>query len=379
MEDLFDPFDTPQPGGFGFAERAPVDAARRRGRGAGSNRVGRYERETRAPADDGWGREEADAPPLRTEVLLDHSRSVIARNTSPDLPFDRSVNPYRGCEHGCVYCFARPTHAYLGMSAGLDFETRILVKPDAPERLAQELRARGYECRPMAMGTNTDPYQPLEKDRRVTRRILEVLRAHRHPVSIVTKGAGVTRDLDILGEMGRQGLARVYLSVTTLDHRLSRTLEPRAASPQARLRAIAALARAGVPTGVMVAPVIPALTDHELERILEACARAGARSAGYIVLRLPAEVRDLFVEWLEEHRPDAAERVMGRVREIHGGRDYDAAFGRRLSGQGVWADLLRRRFRGAARRFGLDRELPALRCDLFRKPERKGDQLALDL
>ncbi|MDF2234930.1 PA0069 family radical SAM protein [Albimonas sp. CAU 1670] len=379
MPDLFDTFETSDPGAYGFAERAAVDAARRRGRGVGSNRSGRYERETRVAADDGWAREEEDEAPLRTEVLIDHSRSVIARNTSPDLPFDRSVNPYRGCEHGCTYCFARPTHAYLGLSPGLDFETRILVKPDAAERLAQELRAPGYECRPIAMGTNTDPYQPLERDKRVTRRILEVLRAHRHPVSIVTKGAGVTRDLDILGEMGRQGLARVYLSVTTLDHRLGRALEPRAASPQARLRAIAALARAGVPTGVMVAPVIPALTDHELERILEACARAGAVSAGYIVLRLPREVRDLFVEWLQEHRPDAAERVMGRVREIHGGRDYDAAFGRRLSGQGVWADLLRRRFQGAARRHGLDRRLPPLRTDLFRKPQRKGDQLALDL
>ncbi|WP_339949633.1 PA0069 family radical SAM protein [uncultured Albimonas sp.] len=378
MEDLFDPFDATDRGGCGFAERAPVDPARRRGRGAVSNRVGRFERESRAPADDGWARED-EATPLRTEVLVDRSRRVIARNTSPDLPFDRSINPYRGCEHGCVYCFARPTHAYLGMSPGLDFETRIMIKPDAPERLAEELRAPGYECRPIAMGTNTDPYQPLEGDKRVTRRILEVLRAHRHPVTIVTKGAGVTRDLDILGEMGRQGLARVHLSVTTLDHRLSRSLEPRAASPQARLRAVAALAKAGVPTGVMAAPVIPALTDHELERILEAAARAGARSASYIVLRLPAEVRDLFVEWLEEHRPDAAERVMGRVREIHGGRDYDSAFGRRMTGQGVWADLLRRRFGGAARRLGLDREMPALRCDLFRRPERPGDQLALDV
>ncbi|MEE3100981.1 MAG: PA0069 family radical SAM protein [Pseudomonadota bacterium] len=376
MDDLF---GMEEAGGLWKGDdRAAVAPARRHRRGAGSKRAGRFEPTTRAPTDDGWGGGEAEPPaPLRTEVLHDHSRSVIARNDSPDLPFDRSINPYRGCEHGCVYCFARPTHAYLGMSPGLDFETKILIKPDAPARLEEELRARGYLCRPIAMGTNTDPYQPLERERGVTRRLLEVLRAHRHPVSIVTKGAAITRDVDILGEMGRQGLAKAFVSITTLDHRLSRTMEPRAASPQARLRAIAALSRAGCPTGVMVAPVVPALTDHELERILEAAARAGAKSAGYIVLRLPLEVRALFVEWLEEHRPDAAERVMGRVRELHGGKDYDSRFGRRLSGQGVWADLLRRRFQGAARRLGLDRSGPALRTDLFRVPARPGDQLSL--
>ena len=379
MDDLFGMEEAG--GAWTGDDRAGVAPARRHGRGAASNRAGRFEPTTRAPVDDGWhGPDTAEAEPpapLRTEVLHDHSRSVIARNSSPDLPFDRSINPYRGCEHGCVYCFARPTHAYLGMSPELDFETKILIKPDAPARLAEELRARGYLCRPIAMGTNTDPYQPLEQERRITRELLEVLRAHRHPVSIVTKGAGVTRDVDILGEMGRQGLARVFLSITTLDHRLSRTLEPRAASPQARLRAIAALSRAGCPTGVMVAPVIPALTDHELERILEAASRAGAKSAGYIVLRLPLEVRALFQEWLEEHRPDAAERVMGRVRELHGGKDYDSRFGRRMSGQGVWADLLRRRFHGAARRFGLAGKPEPLRTDLFRCPQRPGDQLSM--
>ncbi len=364
--------------GFGTDDRARVDAARRHGRGAGSNRAGRFEPETRAPVDDGWGREPEEAP-VRTQVLFDRSRSVIARNQSPDVPFDRSINPYRGCEHGCIYCFARPTHAYLGMSPGLDFETKIHLKPDAPQRLAEELRAKTYECRSIAIGTNTDPYQPLERERRIMRGILEVLREHRHPVSIVTKGAGVTRDVDILGEMGRQGLARVFVSLTTLDHRLSRIMEPRAASPQARLRAVAALARAGVPTGVMIAPVVPAITDHELERLMEAAARAGAISANHIVLRLPLEVRDLFVEWLHEHFPDRAERVMGRVREIHGGKDYDSAWGTRLSGQGVWADLLARRARAAKRRLGLDRKLPPLRTDLFRVPPRAGDQLSLGL
>ncbi|MGM0583842.1 MAG: PA0069 family radical SAM protein [Pseudomonadota bacterium] len=374
MDDLI-----PDPDPPGADDRARAPDAARRGRGALTNRSGRYERETRAPARDDWPGEEDEPAPLRTLILRDASRKVIARNDSPDVPFDRSVNPYRGCEHGCIYCFARPSHAWLGHSPGLDFETKIHLKPDAPERLAEELRAKSYDCRPLAIGTNTDPYQPLEREHRVMRGILEVLAEHRHPVTITTKGAGVTRDLDILGEMGRQGLARVLISLTSLDNRLSRTMEPRAASPQARLRTIAALSRVGVPTGMLVAPVIPALTDHELERLLKAGARAGARSAAYIVLRLPLEVRELFEEWLEAHFPDRAARVMGRVRELHGGRDYDSRFGRRMSGQGVWADLLRRRFATAARRLGLDGDLPPLRTDLFRVPPRAGDQLALAL
>ncbi|MGG7568324.1 PA0069 family radical SAM protein [Rhodovulum sp. DZ06] len=363
---------------FGMDDAARVAPGLRRGRGAVSNRVGRYERETRAPVDDGWEGDEDDAPPpLRTRLIPDASRSVIARNASPDLPFDRSINPYRGCEHGCVYCFARPTHAHLGMSPGLDFETRILVKRGAPRLLEGELRRRGYAVAPIAMGANTDPYQPAEREERVTRGILEVLQAHRHPLSIVTKGALVTRDLDIFGEMGRAGLAQVAVSLTSLDNRLSRSVEPRAASPQARLRAIAALSRAGVPVGVMLAPVIPAVTDHEIERLLEAAARAGAKWAGWIGLRLPAEVEGIFREWLEAEMPDRAARVMGRVAELHGGKVYDGAFGRRMTGQGVWSALLRRRVETARKRLGLASRPPELRRDLFRVPPRPGDQLDL--
>ena len=359
-------------------DQATVAAGRRRGRGAASNRSGRYEAAARVPVDDGWGRED-EAPPIKREVMIDRSRKVIVKQTSPDIPFDRSINPYRGCEHGCVYCFARPTHAFLGLSPGLDFETRILVKPDAPARLDEELRAKRYRCRPIAIGTNTDPYQPLEGERRVMRGLLEVLQAHRHPVTIVTKGALVTRDADILGEMGRAGLARVAVSLTTLDNRLSRTMEPRCASPRQRLRAIETLAEAGCPVGTLVAPVVPALTDHEVEALLEAAAGAGAEFAGYVMLRLPLEVRDLFEEWLREHAPDRAERVLGRVRDLRGGRDNDPRFGTRMTGEGVWADLLRRRFRTAAKRLGLAEDRPDLRCDLFRPPPRQGDQLSLGL
>mgnify|MGYP006280957127 FL=1 len=364
MDDLFD-------------EAASVEAGRRRGRGALSNRSGRFEAEARVPMDDGWTRE-AEGP-VRRELSFDASRRVIARNASPDVPFDRSINPYRGCEHGCVYCFARPSHAYLGLSPGLDFETKILVKPDAAARLERELGARGYRCAPIAIGTNTDPYQPVERERRVMRGVLEVLSAWRHPVTIVTKGALVTRDLDLLGEMGRAGLARVSVSLTTMDSRLSRAMEPRAASPEARLRAIAALARAGVPTGAMIAPIVPALTDHEIEALMEAAARAGAGRADYVLLRLPGEVRGLFEEWLAEAVPDRAARVMNRVRELRGGRENDPRFGSRMRGEGVWADLIRRRFAAATRRFGLTRDWPPLRTDLFGPPERAGAQLALRL
>jgi len=363
---------------------ALVPAETRRGRGAASNRSGRFERERRETADDGWsqshGMEEAPVafrPTAKTEVMIDASRSVIARNASPDIPFDRSINPYRGCEHGCVYCFARPTHAYLGLSPGLDFETKILLKPNAPSALAKELARKSYECRPIAIGTNTDPYQPLEKTYRVMRGVLEALAAHNHPVTIVTKGALITRDLDILGPMGRRGLARVALSVTSLDHRLSRSMEPRASSPARRLEAIKALSRAGVPTGVMLAPIIPAINDHEIERIAEAVAAAGAVSLSHITLRLPLEVKELFREWLYETRPDRAKRVMGLVREMHGGKDYDPEWGARLRGNGVYADLIATRVEAARKRHGLTAEHGGLRTDLFQVPSRTGDQLEL--
>ncbi len=355
-----------------------IDPARRRGRGAATNRSGRFERESREAFDDGW-EDEDPPPPLRTEVMIDQSRKIITRNTSPDLPFDRSINPYKGCEHGCVYCFARPTHAYLGLSPGLDFETKIFAKPDAARLLERELRNPRYVPAPIAMGTNTDPYQPIERERRIMRSVLEVLRAHNHPVTIVTKGALVARDADILGPMGRAGLAWVALSLTTLDHRLSRIMEPRAASPQARLRAIRSLSEAGCPTGAMLAPLIPAINDHEVERLLAAASEAGATRAGYVTLRMPLEIKELFRDWLAEHFPDRARRVLGLVRELHGGKDYDPEWGKRLKGEGVHAALIKRRFDAAADRLGLDRGKLSLRTDLFRPPGLPGDQLSLDL
>ncbi|HET7410183.1 MAG TPA: PA0069 family radical SAM protein, partial [Paracoccaceae bacterium] len=293
--------------------------------------------------------------------------------------FDRSINPYRGCEHGCVYCFARPTHAHLGLSPGLDFETRLRVKPAAAALLRKALARPGYEVQPIAMGTNTDPYQPVEKDWRVTRQVLEVLREHRHPVTITTKGTLVTRDIDLLGAMAAEGLARVTVSVTTLDNRLSRAMEPRAASPGRRLAMVRALSDAGIPTSINMAPVVPGLTDHEVEHLLEAAAEAGAGSAAWIALRLPLEVSPLFRDWLAREFPDRAARVMGRVREMHGGRDYDPAWHKRQKGEGVHSALIARRFAVAARRLGLDRPLPPLRRDLFRVPPRAGDQLSLGI
>ena len=340
------------------------------------NPVGRFEKLQAERIDDGWEIGE-ELPPIRTQVAVDSSRSVLVRNTSPDLPFDRSVNPYRGCEHGCTYCYARPSHAQIGLSPGLDFETRLVAKPDAPSLLEAAIRKPGYQVAPIAIGTNTDPYQPIEKTWRVMRGVLEVLRDYRHPVMITTKGALVTRDLDILGAMGRAGLAHVQVSLTTLDAHLSRAMEPRAAGPGRRLAMIRALAGAGVPVGVNIAPIIPALTDHEIERLLEAAAGAGATRAGYITLRLPLEVAGLFREWLERHFPDRAQRVLGRVRELHGGRDYDPAFGKRMKGRGVHADLIARRFEAGCRRYGLTTGGRGLRCDLFRLPPRAGDQLSL--
>ncbi|MEM8699298.1 MAG: PA0069 family radical SAM protein, partial [Pseudomonadota bacterium] len=340
--------------------------------------VNRYETTRTESAHDGWDLEEEPAR-LATQISYDRARSIIARNTSPDVPFDRSINPYRGCEHGCIYCFARPSHAQLGFSPGLDFETRIVVKPNAAELLEKALRKPGYLAEPIAIGTNTDPYQPIERQHLVMRQVLEVLWEYRHPVQITTKGALIGRDLDLLARMSRQGLVSVTISLTTLDNRLSRQLEPRAASPGRRIALIRALADYGVPVGVNLAPVIPALTDHEVERLLQAGAGAGASHAGLILLRLPLEVAPLFRDWLATHMPDRARRVMGRVRETQGGVDYDASWGKRLKGEGVHAQVIARRFEINAKRLGLSVGRPKLRKDLFRCPPRPGDQLGLDL
>jgi DNA repair photolyase len=360
----------------------PLPAAARRG--ATGNASGRYEPTATVPADDGWAEalgaawDDPDLPPLRTEVREERARSVLTRNTSPDVPFDRSINPYRGCEHGCIYCYARPTHAYLGLSPGLDFETRLTAKPDAPALLEAALRRPGYRVAPIAIGTNTDPYQPIERQRGIMRGILEVLAAYRHPVTITTKSALVLRDLDLLSAMAADGLAAVALSVTTLDRALARRLEPRASPPAARLKAVAALAAAGVPAAVMAAPVIPGLTDHELESILEAGAAAGAGAAGFILLRLPVDVGPLFRDWLAVHAPDRAARVESLLRQCRGGALSDARFGRRMRGEGPVAELLSHRHRLACRRLGLvDGRAGTLRSDLFRPPPRAGDQLSL--
>jgi DNA repair photolyase len=353
-------------------------ATARKGRGAISNAVGRFEPLERFSADDGWGGADEPLPPLETRFTVDATRSIIARNESPDLGFDRSINPYRGCEHGCVYCFARPTHAYLGLSPGLDFESRIFVKPEAATLLAKELAKPGYACRPMALGTNTDPYQPAERELRITRGVLEVLQATRHPVCIVTKSALIQRDIDILAAMAAQRLAVVTISVTTLDRGLARRMEPRAATPQRRLETIAALAGAGIPTGVLAAPMIPALNDAELEAILAASKEAGAAHAGYVLLRLPHELKTLFREWLETHAPGRAKHVMSLVAEMHGGRSYDAQWGRRMTGTGRHAELLRARFVLACKRLGFARRgAEALDTTLFRAAPHTGEQLRL--
>ncbi len=347
----------------------------RRGRAAATNRAGRFEPYARVAVDDGWP---SDAPePLRTEVAVERPRRAITRNTSPDVGFDRSVNPYRGCEHGCIYCFARPSHAYLGLSPGLDFETRLIARPSAPEVLAAELARKAYRPAVIAIGTNTDPYQPIEGRMGIMRRVLEVLQAHRHPVAVVTKGTLIERDADILGEMGRMGLARVGISVTTLDPKVARAMEPRVPHPERRLAVIRRLMEAGCPVRVMVAPVVPALTDHELEAILARAAEAGAKAASWIMLRLPREVAPLFRDWLEERFPDRAAHVMGRVRELHGGRDYDPDWGARMTGRGLFAEITAQRFQIATKRLGLLPDLPPLRTDLFRVPSRAGDQLNL--
>jgi len=358
----------------------PASPLPRKGRGAASNASGRFEHEERVAFDDGWGvpGAEPEPTPLDTSLSVDSTRTIIARNTSPDIGFDRSINPYRGCEHGCIYCFARPSHAFLGLSPGLDFETRIFYKPQAAALLTAELSKKGYACRPIAIGTNTDPYQPAEKKLEVMRSILEVLRDFRHPVTIVTKGALIQRDIDILAEMAKQQLACVAVSVTTLDRNLARVMEPRAATPQRRLETIAALAQAGIPTGVMSAPMIPALNDAEMEDILAAAKDAGATTAAYTMLRLPLELKDLFKEWLEAHFPDRASHVLSLVAQSHGGKIYDAAWGRRMIGYGPYADLLGMRFDRAVRRLGLARRhSEPLDTSLFRVPAKPTAQLAL--
>jgi DNA repair photolyase len=349
-----------------------------RGRGAVSNRAGRFESLTVETVDDGWGLLEQSLPPLETTVLPEPAQSVITHNNSPDVPFDQSINPYRGCEHGCIYCFARPSHAYVNLSPGLDFETRLFFKQDAAQRLREELNRRAYRCSPINLGANTDPYQPLERRLGVTRGILEVLAESHHPVTIVTKSALVVRDLDLLKRLAAERLTRVFVSVTTLDEDLKRRMEPRAASPVARLATIRRLSDAGIPTGMMFAPVIPAINDHELESVLESGAGAGAAMAGYLLLRLPGEVRELFYEWLETHYPDRANRVRSRIRQLRGGRDNDSRFGSRMRGQGPWADLLRRRFETACRRHGLAHgRAEPLETSLFRPPGRAPGQMEL--
>jgi DNA repair photolyase len=333
----------------------------RKGRGAITNPPNRFEAQQPAPFDDGWETQAADfadLPPLPTTLLRDSTRSAIAYNESPDLGFDRSVNPYRGCEHGCVYCFARPTHAYLGYSPGLDFETKLVYKPEVAELLEKELRKPGYIPRPIALGTNTDPYQPVERTLKLTRSILAVLDRFNHPVTIVTKSALVVRDLDLLVPMARRNLVRVCLSVTTLDNALARRMEPRAAAPLRRIQAIQELSQAGVPAGVMAAPMIPGLNDSELEKILEVSARAGARSGGYILLRLPHELKQMFEDWLNAHFPDRAARVLELIRQTRAGALSDAKYGQRFTGTGAYADLLASRFTRAARQWGMEKAEP---------------------
>jgi DNA repair photolyase len=346
------------------------------GRGAGYNPANRFDRLVTVATTDGWGCA-AEGGPVRTEISVEHPRSAITRNRSPDLGFDRSINPFRGCEHGCIYCFARPSHAYLGLSPGLDFETKLVARPDMPAILRVELSRPSYRVAPLAIGTNTDPYQPMERDLKVMRGVLEVLQAFGHPVGIVTKGTLVERDLDILSEMAADGLVKVGVSVTTLDAGLARRMEPRVPAPLRRLKMIERLAGAGIPVRLMVSPVVPGLTDPEIERLVNAGAAAGAAAASMITLRLPLEVAPLFRDWLQTHMPDRAARVMARVREMQGGKDYASGFGTRMTGTGVYAEMLQQRFARALRAAGLHRELPPLRCDLFAVPTGPGDQLSL--
>ena len=352
----------------------------RKGRGAIANPDSRFDRETRVRVDDGWHRpedERDDPPPIATTVSIDATRTIIARNQSPDIPFSQSINPYRGCEHGCIYCYARPSHGYLGLSTGLDFETKLFAKPDAAKLLAQELRHPGYKVSAMALGTNTDPYQPVEREMKITRSVLETLAAFQNPFTIVTKSALVVRDLDIIAPMAAKRMAKVFISVTSLDRDFARRLEPRAATPTRRLAAISELAKAGVPTGVMVAPIIPGLTDWEIERILAAAKEAGAASAGYTLMRLPFEIKDLFAQWLEEHEPGKAKHVLSLVREVRGGRLNDPNFGSRQRGTGPFAELIAQRFKVACAKLGFNRHDWSLDLTRFKPPPAPGDQLTL--
>lgn len=350
-----------------------------RARATAQNDPSRFDPYRREVLDDGWldtVEVEAGAP-IRTSVRNERARRILTKNQSPDIPFDRSINPYRGCEHGCIYCFARPTHAYLDMSPGLDFETRLIARPNAAEQLARELSAPRYRPAPIAIGTNTDPYQPIERDRGIMRDILQVLNDFNHPVTITTKGALITRDIDILADMATRDLVHVGVSVTTLDPVLSRKMEPRAAAPARRIEVIGCLADAGIPTRVMIAPVVPALTDHELEQILATAVQAGATGANWIMLRLPREVAPLFQDWLNTHYPDRAGRVLGHIRDMHGGALYESAWGRRMQGQGAYAKLIGARFKRAFTSLGLDQIARPLRVHDFCVPPRVGDQLSL--
>ena len=348
---------------------------KRRGRGAAGRPAPRYMRATTVPVHDGWTETAED--PLRTTVTDENPRTIISRNSSPDIPFSQSVNPYRGCEHGCIYCYARPTHAWLDLSPGLDFETKLVAKPNAPALLRRELAKPGYRCQPLALGTNTDPYQPLERRYGITRGLLEVLHDAMHPLMLTSKSSMVERDMDLLSEMAKHDLVHVYISITTLDPELAASLEPRATAPAGRLRTVARLAQAGIPTGVMFAPVIPFINDHELESVLQSSAEAGASSAGYVMLRLPQEVAPLFEQWLQLHRPDSAGRVLSAVRDLRQGALNDASYGSRMRGHGAYASLIRNRFALGKKRYGLDKAKRSLNCGSFRPPVSASPQLQL--
>ncbi len=355
---------------------ASIAAARRRGRGAGSNLTGRFEALSRHVFDDGWQTLD-ELPAFKTEVQAEQAKKIISTNASPDLPFDQSINPYRGCEHGCVYCFARPTHSYMGLSAGLDFEARLFAKPNSAQLLKKELSRKGYVPKTIALGTNTDVYQPIEREWRITRQILEVLEEANHPVAIITKSALVLRDIDILSRMAKKGLVKVVISITSLDRRLCRAMEPRAATPGLRLKTIRELSEAGIPVSVMVAPLIPALNDHELERILDSAKAAGASEAEYVMLRLPLEVSALFREWLLNHYPDKYRHVMNLIRSMRGGKDYDAQFGKRMRGEGAYAWQIKRRFDLAIKRLELNKRGFNLNVEQFVAPHSNQKQLSL--
>jgi DNA repair photolyase len=352
----------------------PVNA---RGRASRSNESSRYDAFTRGSFDDGWTEEDGEPAQLETTLTAEKARTIISRNDSPDIGFDRSINPYRGCEHGCIYCYARPSHAYLGLSPGLDFETQLFFKPEAAQLLERELAKRSYQPARIQLGANTDPYQPIERKLQITREILKVLARYKHPVGITTKNALVTRDIDILAPMAAQRLAAVSVSVTTLDRKLARAMEPRASTPDRRIEAIRQLTAAGVPAMIGFAPIIPGLNDHELEAVLQRGAEAGAVQAHFTVLRLPLEIKDLFREWLEAERPDRARRVMSLVRQMRGGRDYDPEWGKRMRGEGPVAELIATRFRLAVRKFGLDRPFPPMELSLFERPSADPNQMEL--